>query len=150
MKKFKFSLQKLLDIKNSSLELLKLEISKLNSQIENLKDEIESLTNEISKAQKRMDEGLTGVKLILEWMNYIQSLYRERKEKVSELVSLEKRLDELRDKYTKLYHEQKALEKLKELQKNSHDLEVLRQEQKIMDDIALERTMRKKENRSQF
>ncbi|WP_051962679.1 flagellar export protein FliJ [Mesoaciditoga lauensis] len=146
MKKFKFSLQKLLDIKNSSIELLKLEMSKLNTQIERLKEEIENITEKISKAQKRMDEGLQGVKFILEWMNYIQSLYHERKEKISELVSLENQLDELRQRYTKLYHEQKALEKLKELQKNSHDLEATREEQKIMDDIALERSMKKKKS----
>ncbi len=146
MKKFKFSLQKLLDIKNSSIELLKLEMSKLNTQIERLKEEIENITEKISEAQKRMDEGLQGVKFILEWMNYIQSLYHERKEKISELVSLENQLDELRQRYTKLYHEQKALEKLKELQKNSHDLEATREEQKIMDDIALERSMKKKKS----
>jgi flagellar FliJ protein len=146
LKKFKFTLQKLLDIKNSSLELLKLEMSKLNSDIEGVKKEIENLTEEISKAQKRMDEGIIGVSLILDWMNYIQSLYHARKEKISELVKLEEQLDELRQRYTKLYQEQKALEKLKELQKNSHDLESLREEQKIMDDIALERSMRKKKS----
>ncbi len=146
MKKFKFSLQKLLDIKNSSLELLKLEMSKLNGTIEGVKGEIENLEKEISMAQNKMDEGIEGVERILEWMRYVQSLYHLRKEKISELVKLEKRLDELRERYKTLYQERKALERLKELQKSSHDLEAQREEQKIMDDIALERSMRNKKS----
>ncbi len=145
MKRFRFSLQKLLDIKNSSLELLKMEMSKLNKVIEEIKNEIENITEKISEAQERMDRGIRDIVFLREWMDYIQSLYRARKEKLAELVTLEKNLDELREKYAKVRQEQKALEKLKELRKMEHDLEFLREEQRVIDDIALERTLRKKE-----
>ncbi len=143
MRKFKFSLQKLLDVKSSSVELLKIEISKVNKEIEKLRTDVEEMTEEISKSQKKMDDETKGVHVILEWMNYIQSLYTNRKVLVSKLSSMEKHLDDLREKYAKLYREHKALQNLKQLQKDAYDLAMIREEQKIMDDLALERSVRK-------
>ncbi len=121
-----------------------MEISKYNKAIEKIKGEIEDITEKISEAQMRMDKGIKDVVFLKEWMDYIQSLYHKRKEKMSELLDLQRKLDELRDRYTKLRQEQKALENLKNIQKSEHDLEALREEQKIIDDIALERSHRKK------
>ncbi len=139
MKKFKFSLHKLLEMKASNLEILKIEISKLNGEIEKIKSKIEATTKEISNSQKKMDSGIGSIRVLKEWMSYIQSLYLHRKGLLSQLVELEKKLDEIREKYTELYKEHKALVNLKELQKNVYNLDLLREDQKIMDDLAIGR-----------
>jgi len=139
VRKFKFSLHKLLEMKASNLEILKIEISKLNGEVEKIRSKIESATEEISNSQEKMDNGIGNIRLLKEWMSYIQSLYLHRKELVSQLIELEKRLDEMREKYTEMYKEHKALENLKNLQKKVYNLNVLREEQKIIDDLALVR-----------
>ncbi len=143
MRKFKFNLQRLFDIKNSSIELLKIKISKLNGEIEELRSKVEDMTEEISKAQKKMDSETKSVHLLLEWMNYIQSLYTKRKELVSKLSSMERHLDDLREEYARLYKEHKALQNLRQLQKDAYDLDMLREEQKIIDDLATMRGVKK-------
>ena len=143
MRKFKFSLQKLLEVKNSSVDLLKIEISKVNKEVERLRLKVENMTKEISVAQKKIDSEAKSVHVLLEWMNYIQSLYTKRKELVSKLSSMEKHLDNLREEYAKLYKEHKALQNLRQLQKDAYDLEMLRKEQKIIDDIAMEKGFKK-------
>ncbi len=143
MRKFEFSLQKLLDVKNSSIELLKIEILKTNKEVEKLRAEVESMTEEISRAQKKMDDETKSVHTLLEWMNYIQSLYTKRKGLVSKLSSMERHLDDLREEYAKLYKEHKALQNLRQLQKDAYDLDKLREEQKIIDDLAIVRGVKK-------
>ncbi len=143
MRKFEFSLQKLLDVKNSSIELLKIEILKANKEVEELRAKVEDMTEEISRAQKKMDGETKSVHTLLEWMNYIQSLYTKRKELVSKLSSMERHLDDLREEYAKLYKEHKALQNLRQLQKDAYDLDMLREEQKIIDDLAIVRGVKK-------
>ena len=143
MRKFKFSLQKLLDVKNSSIDLLKIEISKVNKEVEKLRIKAEGMTEEILVAQRKMDNEAKSVHVLLEWMNYMQSLYTKRKKLVSKLSSMEKHLDDLREEYAKLYKEHKALQNLRQLQKDAYDLDMLRKEQKIIDDLAIERGFKK-------
>ncbi len=139
MKKFKFSLHKLLDMKASNLEILKIEISKLNGEIAKIKEKIEAITEEISKSQKKMDKGVGSVRVLKEWMNYIHSMYLRRGKLSSQLFELEKHLDELKEKYVELYKEHKALENLRKIRENMHNLDMLREEQKVIDDLAISR-----------
>lgn len=139
MRKFKFNLQRLLELKSSNLELLKIEIGKITVEINSLKSKIEKIVGEIGDVQKKLDSGMESIYTILKWMDYIRTLYGRRKEMVSDLSKLEDRLEEVRERYIEIFKEKKALENLKKIQKSQYDLEMLREEQKIIDDIGIQK-----------
>jgi flagellar FliJ protein len=138
MKAFEFTLQKLLDLKNSQLELLKLDISKTILKIDDLKKRISEMNLVIKNAQDKM-EGTSEISFFKSWMNYIQSLYAQRQSLLSNLLNSEKALDQLKESYVSIYREKKAFENLKSIQKSQYDLEKLKEDQKIIDEIGMQK-----------
>ncbi len=136
MKAFEFGLQKLLDLKISQLEILKLDISKMILKINNLKKEIVDLGIELKNSQDKMEKQINEITEFQQWMNYVQSLYIKRNGMISELVKVEDNLEELKNNYVSLYKEKKALENLRSIQKSQYDLEQLRSDQKIIDEMS--------------
>jgi|GEM_PF-5655095 len=138
MKAFEFTLQKLLDLKNSQLELLKLDISKTILKIDDLKKRISEMNLVIKNAQDKM-EGTSEISFFKSWMNYIQFLYAQRQSLLSNLLNSEKALDQLKESYVSIYREKKAFENLKSIQKSQYDLEKLKEDQKIIDEIGMQK-----------
>ncbi len=136
MKAFYFSLQKLLDLKVSQTEILKIDILKISNKINALKKEITSLDTEIKSSQDAIEKGMNKVNDLKQWINYIQSLYVKRKNLTLEVAKTEDKLMELRKEYVKIYMEKKSLENLKKIKKSEHDLEELREMQNSIDEFA--------------
>lgn len=139
MNPFKFSLQKLLDLKKSQLDILKIDILKVSNEVSNLKAEISKIGNEIKISQNTMEEKMNAISEFRQWMNYVQSLYEKRKTLIMEVGKAEDKLMKLRNDYISLYREKKALENLKSLQKSQHDLEQLKESQNVIDEFGIQR-----------
>lgn len=136
MKSFYFSLQKLLDLKDSQLELLKTEIVKTSGIVDTLKKEIVAIDKDIKTSQDTMERGINTVRELKQWINYIQSLYVKRKDLTLEVGRIEDKLMNLRNDYVKIYREKKSLENLKRIQKSQYDLKELREMQNSIDEFA--------------
>ncbi|HEU23616.1 MAG: flagellar export protein FliJ [Mesoaciditoga sp.] len=136
VKAFYFSLQKLLDLKISQIEILKIEILKTSNTINDLKKEILSLDNEIKFSQDSMEKGMNTINDLKQWVNYIQSLYVKRKNLTLEVAKIEDKLAELKKEYVKIYMEKKSFENLKKIKKSEHDLEELKEMQNSIDEFA--------------
>lgn len=139
MSKFVFSLQKLLDLKISQLDILKIDILKASNEVNNLKEEVSKIGNEIKSSQDIMEKRMNVISEFMQWMDYVQSLYEKRKNLIIEVGKAEDKLFKLRSDYIAIYREKKALENLKGIQKSQYDLEQLRESQNTIDELGVQR-----------
>lgn len=133
MKKFNFSLQKVLEIKEQILENLKIELSSLNNELKNIDAAIDNLkhrfreTNEIfvKKSQVSISVGeMTYYKMLMGGIlkqvenkeEEKQTVLKKIEDKRQEIISMNKEissLEKLRDKELEKYS--KAAEKREEI-----------------------------------
>lgn len=138
MKKFKFNLNRVLDIK-----ILKEEQSQNRFvQEQLLTKEIESLLVAMKTEQKKLYHYIREQKdlSVEESIQARNFLYQQRKKinkQKGELDNQEKKLKKFHQDYIKKRQERRVLEKLKEKKQQDYCQEVLLKEQKVLDEIAL-------------
>lgn len=145
MKKFRFSLETVLDYKNQALDALRAEHGAILAQVRAQERIIEDLEREHREA----DEDFTRRKLeginILDALNietYLRSLERKLQEEYRKLERLQRREEEKRAQVVEARKETATLEKLKE-----HKLEDYRkaeqkdEEQRIEEFVSTTRAM---------
>jgi len=92
-----------------------------------------------------MHAGSISPRDCVSWENYIDYEYIRLEQYKSELNLLEKRLEEEKRKYIAIDKECKTLDKLKDKKKNEFNIEQGLIERKEMDEIAIQRILKKEE-----
>ena len=135
MKKFVFSLQKVLELREYEEDKAKLELGKAVAEVERLKRLLEeNARNRIAANQSRKDTNDISVLLSIE--NYIIGLDSKREKLLEELTMAQMVFEEKRDLYTKAMQDREVLSKLKEKQLSEYKKEVLKEEENALDDIV--------------
>ena len=135
MKKFVFSLQKVLELREYEEDKAKLELGKAVAEVERIKRLLEeNARNRIAANQSRKDTNDISVLLSIE--NYIIGLDSKREKLLEELTMAQMVFEEKRDLYTKAMQDREVLSKLKEKQLSEYKKEVLKEEENALDDIV--------------
>ncbi len=147
MKKFKFNLQPLLDQKEMLEELARkdyMEIAdKLRKEEERLKVYVDLYRRFSENLDTMKKDGMEVSELRFQY-RYIDSIKEFIESQKKLIAELKKTAEEKRAELTRASINKKVVEKAKERKKEEYDREVKRQEQKIMDEVAVSGFVRRK------
>ena len=145
MKKFRFSLETVLDYKNQALDALRAEHGAILAQVRAQEQVIENLETEYRSADADFTQRkLEGINILdaMGYEQYLRSLERKLQEEYRKLERLRKREEEKRTQVVEARKETATIEKLKE-----HKLEDYRkaeqkvEEQRIEEFVSTTRAM---------
>ncbi len=146
MKKFRFRLDRVLDIFTKRLEQQKVMVHQAQVKRDDKQTQINSFKTHINNQEGRfsylMQTARISPRECVSWENYIDFEYVTLEKHKGELVKLEKILDLEKKKYIAIDKECKTLEKLKEGKKTEYYSEQNLIERKEMDEIAIQRTIK--------
>lgn len=135
MKKFVFSLQKVLELREYEEDKAKLELGKAVAELERIKRLLQEVAQNRVKANlSRKDT--TDVMVLMNIENYIIGLDAKKEKLLEELTMAQMFFEEKRDLYTKAMQDREVLSKLKEKQLSEYKKEVLKEEENALDDIV--------------
>lgn len=124
MKKFVFSLEKVLNVKQQMLEVKKNEILQLQMKIKEIENEEDNIKLEFNDYDKRMKGELekgTSPQNVMTYKVYFNSLIRREKELAKEKERYRELIRQQQEELVKLKSEISGLEKLKEKQRVEYD-----------------------------
>ncbi|NCC86335.1 MAG: hypothetical protein EOM05_00505 [Clostridia bacterium] len=124
MKKFGFSLEKILNVKQQMLEVKKNEILQVQMKIKDVENEEDNIKLEFNDYDKRMKgelENGTSPQNIMTYKVYFNSLIRREKELAKEKEKYKELIRQHQEELIKLKSEISGLEKLKEKQRAEYD-----------------------------
>lgn len=139
MKKFKFSLEKYLDMKIGEDEKLRRSLSDINSEIEAINHRIAEIEDKEIQRRRQHSEsckkGVSGIQLheYSEYMSYLHDVHTDLQLKLDKLI---KRSEEYKTKLIVLTNEIKALNKMKEKQKRAFLKEIQYEETRQIDEFV--------------
>ena len=140
MKRFKFQLQKVLDIRERREDALKDERTKLNYILQIEKQKLSAINQEIDSAQEKkkalQNTPHANPNEIEDYYIYIQSQLTRRGNQILHIKIAQEHVDKKRDELIEAAKQKKILEKLKEKQEFNHLWELDRAEQKTIDELA--------------
>ena len=135
MKKFVFSLQKVLDLREFEEEKAKLELGKAVAEVERIKKLLaENAQNRVNAGYSRRD--VSDVLSLQQIENYILGLDLKKEKLLEELASAELIFEKKRDLFTEAMQAREVLTKLKDKQLSEYKKEALKQEENALDDIT--------------
>jgi flagellar FliJ protein len=147
MKKFNFSLQKILEIKEQLLKNLKIELTNLNLECRNIEDHIKnlkvkfkSIDNEyVEKTYKSISTGE-----MLYYKMLMESILKQIEVKEEEREILLKKMSVKRQEIISMNIEISSLEKLKEKEMEKYNKEFMRKEEIFIDEFVSNKSMSNK------
>ncbi|HOO32604.1 MAG TPA: flagellar export protein FliJ [Thermotogota bacterium] len=147
MKRFKFRLERVLQIFNKRRDQQKMAVHQAQKNHDMKQEFITDFKYHIVEQENRfynlMRSGQATAVDCVSWENYIDSEYGMLERYKKELMELQRILDEEKRKYLAIDKECKTLEKLKDKKKGEFYFEQNLTVQKEMDEIATQRTIKK-------
>ena len=135
MKKFVFSLQKVLDLREFEEEKAKLELGKAVAEMERIKKLLaENAQNRVNAGYSRRD--VSDVISLQTIENYILGLDIKKEKLLEDLAAAELIFEKKRDLFTEAMQAREVLTKLKDKQLSEYKKEALKQEEDALDDIT--------------
>ncbi len=141
MKKFVFSLQKILDLRNFELDAAEVELGKINSQIAQVNMQLHAIASQRLKVSNATDSS-GDFYLASQAQAYFMLLDQKKEQFLNELARLEVIAEEKRDIVRDAMKKVKALEKIREHKKEEWEKDVLHEEEVILDDVVTARSYR--------
>ena len=142
MKKFSFSLQKILDLRNFELDQAQMELGKVNAQIANVNNQLKTIAAKKVNATKEADL-LNDFSLHVQTQDYFIYLDQEKEALLAELVQLEMIAEQKREVVREAMKKVKVLEKLKEKKYEAWKNEYQHQEELAVDDVVTSQSIQK-------
>lgn len=139
MKKFYFSLQKVLEIKEQILKNLKSELNNLNQQLKNIEHEIASLLEKYDETNKEFNEK-SSISITVGEMSYykmyMSSMLRYVEKKEDDKVQLNKKIESKRREIINMNIEISSLEKLREKELLKYNEVLMKSEEIFIDEFV--------------
>jgi flagellar FliJ protein len=136
MKRFRFDLEKILEIRACREQEAKVELGRALGILTALEREIQTLAAaRVTAASCRFAPG-NGLDGILRYDRYIRRLDARRDRLVKEAAEAELKVEEARRVFLEASRERKVLDKLKEKRRQEYRGIVLAEETKALDDLA--------------
>lgn len=139
MKKFKFSLEPLLNVKKGLEKTQKAQIQKIQQEIDIKENEAEVISSEISALQQSLESELKGkvsVEDLIQYDRYMQKLTDNLEIKREEISKLTQEKEECQKALIETTKEIKMLEKLREKQYSQYIYELEREQEKEISDFV--------------
>ena len=145
MAKFKFTLEKILKIREFEEDKAKAELGKAISESEKIKNNLKYIAQQKVKYNAEM-----GTTLELSYLksieDYLKGLEVQKENLLQELAQAELIVEEKRKLLTEAMQKRKALEKVKEKQFEQFKYDQERAEENALDDMNSNRATKKKSN----
>lgn len=138
MKRFRFRLQRILDIREQIRDEARQELGRRNAELAQQQSILKGLEDELTRLQPGKDGTLTAGELLLTgaYALRVQQLIEQQ------LVRVEEARREVviaQEKYIQANKDAKALEMLKEKRRAEYDHEMLKEEINQLDEVAVQR-----------
>lgn len=147
MKGYQFKLQKVLDVRKVKEDLIGARVAELEKIIETQKGHLLFLEGKkeevlVKRREERETEGSFQVEeeMFYEW--YLENLERKVEVVKTSLKQLEEQMRKTREELIKAAVDRKIMEKLKDKDYESFKVEVIRNDQKNLDEITIHRYKR--------
>ena len=135
MKKFKFSLEKVLSLREFEEKQAQIELGKAQSVVNDLNEQLKFIASERLKCNESRSKS-SDLTFLMSIENYINGLDYKKEKLIEELVQAQIILEEKRAIVVEAIKKRKSLEKLKEKQFESYKKEYNKEEEKILDEIS--------------
>ncbi|MHC1750483.1 MAG: flagellar export protein FliJ [Cellulosilyticaceae bacterium] len=136
---FKFKLESVLSLKNSLEDTKKRELGILNTQKSNLEQQQDNLiqeekiaTNTLKEAQKNHID----LQMIKNSREYTQVLTHKKTELQNQINEAEKKIQLKREELIAAMADRKILDNLKEIKKQEYAIELIKEQEKQVDEIV--------------
>jgi len=139
MKKFDFSLQKVLEIKEQLLKNLKVELNNMNQHFKNLEIEIKNLNDKYDETNKKLNERLSVSMTIGEisyYKMYMNSILKHIEKKEEEKIALNKKIEAKRREIIGMNVEISSIEKLKEKEYDKYRVSLAKSEEIFIEEFV--------------
>lgn len=149
MARFDFKFQHILNIKKHKEDLLQEGLSQLKRSFQHEESvlwEIEDKTKECLLKLKELQAGIISIQEIIDYHNFLISLSEDVAAQKNKLENLSTEIDDAISKLVHASQERKIFEKLRQRKWDKFRLEVNKEEQEFMDEIASTAHERKKDN----
>ncbi|GHU93032.1 hypothetical protein FACS189479_03590 [Spirochaetia bacterium] len=136
MKRFSFSLEKILDLRKHREQEAEIELGRAIGELTEIENKIKTLALEKTKAaRERFSSNNTSIE-IQSYDFYIMRLDQTRDRLLEEAAKAELKVEAARTIYLEASRDRKVFDKLKEKQGAEYRREILVEETKILDDIS--------------
>lgn len=135
MKKFKFSLEKVLSLREFEEKQAQIELGKAQSVVNDLNEQLKFIASERLKSNESRSKS-SDLTFLMSIENYINGLDYKKEKLIEELAQAQIILEEKRAIVVEAIKKRKSLEKLKEKQFESYKKEYNKEEEKILDEIS--------------
>ena len=142
MKKFSYSLQKILDLRNFELDQAQMELGKVNAQIANVNNQLKTVATQKFQATKQADS-LNDFTLHVQTQDFYKDLDQRKDALLGELVQLEMVAEQKREVVREAMKKAKVLEKLKEKKYEAWKNEFQKEEELAADDVVTSQSFQK-------
>ncbi len=138
MKRFRFRLQRILDIRDQIRDELRQELGRRNQELLHQESILKGLEDELRQLRIKQDGIITASELLLTgaYALRVQQLIERQVAKVEEARLA---VVEAREKYIQANKDAKALEMLKDKKKEEYQQELLHEENNQLDEVATQR-----------
>ena len=135
MKKFKFSLEKVLSLREFEQNQAQIELGKAQSVVNEINEQLKFIASEIVKSNESRANS-TELNFLLSVENYLNGLKYKKELLLEELAKAQLVLEEKRAIVVEAIKKRKSLEKLKEKQFEEYKKQYNLEEEKILDEIS--------------
>lgn len=139
MKKFDFSLQKVLEIKQQLLKNLKVELNNMNQHFKNLEIEKKNLNDKYDETNKKLNERLSVSMTIGEisyYKMFMNSILKQIEKKEEEKIALNKKIEAKRREIIGMNIEISSIEKLKEKEYAKYTISLAKSEEIFIEEFV--------------
>jgi len=136
---FKFKLQKALEVKEREEDKIKKELSENLEILKIEENKLESINIEIENTMisySEIKKGILNISLMNSFEIFLRKLKVDKEKQVNNLISLEEKIQEIKDKFLEIRKEKKIFEKLKEKTYEKYLVEEIKKEQKFIDELS--------------
>ena len=134
MKKFKFSLEKVLKIREFEEKEAQIELGKALAVVNDLNAQLKYIAEERIKSNDSRANS-SDLSFLMAVENYINGLDYKKEQLLEQLAQAQLVVEEKQKIMIEAMQKRKALDKLKENQVKSYKKELLQEEEKILDEI---------------
>lgn len=138
MKRFAFSMQKILDIREFTERQAQIELGRAVAEVNRINGELEAVAQEKHRMVK-LDMKNTSINEFLVYENYLKRLELTKERLLEELAAAQLVVDEKRAVFTEAMKQRKILSNLREKQYLQYKKDALKIEENAVDDMVTSR-----------
>ena len=139
MKRFSYSLQKILELRAFERKEAEAELGKVNAQIALVQRDLDLIAERWRSTQQQMDAAYQDTMLMANGHSYLVLLTQKKENCLERLAVLQMEAEEKKELVRKAMQKEKVLEKLKDSRFATWKADVLKEEELAVDDVVTAR-----------